>query len=40
MGYALACPEVSLTFVAIWYSLGIALAGVLGAFLGPRVLRW
>jgi hypothetical protein len=40
LGYALACPEVSITFVAIWYSLGIALAGALGAFLGPRVLRW
>jgi hypothetical protein len=40
LGYALACPEVSITFVAIWYSLGIALAGALGAFLGPRILRW
>lgn len=40
LGFALACPEVSITSVAVWYSLGIALAGVLGAFLGPRVLRW
>jgi hypothetical protein len=40
LGYALACPEVSPTFVAIWYSLGVALAGVLGSFLGPRFLRW
>lgn len=40
LGYALACLEVSITFVAIWYSLGIALAGALGALLGPRVLRW
>ncbi len=39
-GYALSCPEVSPTFVALWYSLGIALSGVLGAMLGPRVLRW
>jgi hypothetical protein len=40
LGYALACPEVSPTFVSIWYSLGIALTGILGAILGPRVLRW
>ena len=40
LGYALACPEVSITFVAIWYSLGIALAGAVGAWLGPRVLHW
>jgi hypothetical protein len=39
-GYALSCPEVSLAFVAVWYSLGIALTGALGAALGPRVLRW
>ncbi len=40
MGYALVCPEVSATFVAVWYSLGILLTGLLGAFLGPRLLRW
>jgi len=40
LGYALACEETSITFVAIWYSLGIALAAVLGAWLGPRMLRW
>jgi hypothetical protein len=39
-GYALACPEVSITFVATWYSLGIALTATLGALLGPWVLRW
>jgi len=39
-GYALACPEVSIAFVATWYSLGIALSGALGALLGPRALRW
>jgi hypothetical protein len=39
-GYALACPEVSPTFVALWYTLGIGLSGALGALLGPRVLRW
>jgi len=40
MGYALVCPEVSAAFVAVWYSLGILLTGLLGAFLGPRLLRW
>jgi hypothetical protein len=39
-GYALACPESSTTFVAIWYTLGIGLTGWLGQVLGPRVLRW
>lgn len=40
MGYALVCPEVSATFVAVWYSLGILLTGLLGAILGPVLLRW
>ncbi|MBA3597930.1 MAG: DUF1109 domain-containing protein [Methylibium sp.] len=39
-GYAFACPETSAVFVAVWYSLGIGLAAGVGAFLGPRVLRW
>lgn len=39
-GYALSCPEPSLAFVAVWNSLGIAATGLLGAALGPRVLRW
>jgi hypothetical protein len=39
-GYALACPESSTTFVAIWYTLGIGLTGLLGRALGPLVLRW
>jgi hypothetical protein len=40
VGYSLACPEASPAFVAVWYSLGIALTGAVGAVLGPRVLRW
>jgi hypothetical protein len=40
LGYALSCTEVSPAFIAIWYSLGIGLAGTLGAALGPRILRW
>ena len=39
-GYSLSCPEASPAFVAIWYTLGIALTGAVGAVLGPRVLRW
>lgn len=40
LGYALHCPEDSPAFVALWYTLGIALTGAAGAALGPRVLRW
>lgn len=40
LGYSLSCPESSPTFVAVWYSLGIALSALLGTWLGPRVLRW
>lgn len=39
-GYSLACPESSAAFVAIWYTLGILLTGVVGAAIGGRVLRW
>lgn len=38
--YSLHCPETSLTFFAVWYVAGIALATGLGALLGPRCLRW
>ncbi len=39
-GYSLSCPEVSPAFVALWYSLGIGLSGLVGTLLGPRILRW
>lgn len=39
-GYALACVELAPAFIALWYTLGIALTGALGAALGPRWLRW
>lgn len=39
-GYSLSCPEASAAFVAVWYTLGIACTGGVGAVLGPRVLRW
>lgn len=38
--YCLHCPEVSAIFVLTWYSFGILLATLLGALLGPRLLRW
>jgi hypothetical protein len=40
LGYAFACTEAALTFIAIWYTLGITLSAVLGAILGPKFLRW
>jgi hypothetical protein len=39
-GYSLACPELSPAFIALWYTAGIGLAGLLGALLGPYLLRW
>lgn len=39
-GYAFACIEQSPAFIALWYTLGIAMAGAVGAALGPRALRW
>lgn len=38
--YALWCGETSMTFIAVWYSLGIALVALIGAALGARLLRW
>lgn len=38
--YCLHCPEVSAIFVLTWYTLGIALAALFGALIGPRFLRW
>lgn len=38
--YAVSCTEVAFTFVAVWYTLGIAGATAVGALLGPRMLRW
>lgn len=38
--YALHCPESSVTFVGIWYVLGIAIPTLAGAALGRRLLRW
>ena len=34
------CSETSAIFIITWYSLGILLATLIGALLGPRLLRW
>jgi hypothetical protein len=39
-GYALSCTEQSTTFIALWYSAGMAVSGGLGAVIGGRTLRW
>jgi hypothetical protein len=38
--YGFHCPETAAPFVAIWYTLGMALVAALGAALGARLLRW
>lgn len=40
VAYALACTEPAAPFIAIWYTLGIALCGAVGAFSGPKFLDW
>ena len=39
-GYAFHCHENYLTVVAAYYTLAIVQMGILGAVLGPRLLRW
>ena len=38
--YSFHCTEGTAPFIAIWYSLGIAVVTLIGALLGPRLLRW
>ncbi|UYO01099.1 MAG: DUF1109 domain-containing protein [Devosia sp.] len=38
--YAFFCGENSMMFIAVWYSLGIALTALAGAALGRILLRW
>jgi hypothetical protein len=40
LAYLLHCPELEAPFLAIWYVLGMAIPAVIGAVIGPRVLRW
>jgi hypothetical protein len=38
--YTLHCPELAAPFFAIWYLLGMLIPTAIGAWLGPRLLRW
>lgn len=38
--YALHCPELEAPFLAVWYVAGMLIPTAVGAWLGPRVLRW
>jgi hypothetical protein len=38
--YAFHCDESAVPFVALWYTFGISLGGILGAVLGRTLLRW
>jgi hypothetical protein len=38
--YALHCMELTAPFLAVWYVSGIAVPVLVGAVLGPRLLRW
>lgn len=38
--YGLFCQETAAAFVAVWYTIGIALSVALGALAGSRLLRW
>lgn len=40
LAYCLHCPEMGIPFWGIWYLLGMLLPTLLGAALGPRLLRW
>jgi hypothetical protein len=40
MIYSLTCDETSAPFLAVWYTLGMALVAALGAVAGSRLLRW
>lgn len=38
--YAAHCTDDSPLFVATWYTIAIAFVALVGALIGPRVLRW
>jgi hypothetical protein len=38
--YTLHCPELATAFIATWYLLGMLIPTAIGAWLGPRLLRW
>jgi hypothetical protein len=38
--YSFHCDETAVPFLAIWYTLGIVAAGLIGAVVGSSALRW
>jgi hypothetical protein len=38
--YCLHCPEMSPAFWSVWYALGMLMPAAIGAWLGPKLLRW
>ncbi|TQV62853.1 MAG: DUF1109 domain-containing protein [Halothiobacillaceae bacterium] len=38
--YSLHCPNLDAPFIGTWYLLGILIPTLVGALLGPRLLRW
>lgn len=40
VAYAFHCPDDSVPFIALWYGGIVGLCALVGAALGPRLLRW
>jgi hypothetical protein len=40
VAYCLHCPEMSPAFWSVWYAIGMFLPAGIGAWLGPKLLRW
>jgi hypothetical protein len=38
--YSLHCPELAAPFLGTWYVLGMLIPTAVGAWVGPRLLRW
>jgi len=38
--YAFHCTEAGAPFLAIWYTAGIVVPGIVGAALAPRIIHW
>lgn len=38
--YSLHCVEMAAPFIGVWYLLGMSIPAVVGAAIGPSVLRW
>jgi hypothetical protein len=40
LAYALYCPEMAAPFIGLWYLAGMLIPAIVGAVLGPWLLRW